>query len=229
MIVKKEIRNIEAVIFDMDGVIIDSEPVHMKVERDIFHEMGITITNNEHQKLVGKSLKNMAGEVIEKYQLSITREELIKRIRDCYLEEIKRNDCLSLVEGVREAIRCLHIDKELIIASSATRKEIEWIINKYNLKQYFSVVISGAEMERSKPDPAIFLKAAKLSNISPGHCCVIEDSGNGVLAAKSAGMYCIGFRNPNSGNQDLSKADVIVSDMKVICSDVINRIGIESN
>lgn len=203
---------IKTVIFDMDGVIIDSEPIHMKVEQDVFRELDLNISKEEHQNFVGKSGKEMIGGLIEKYQLDVTAEEVLREIRSRYLKEIKENNSLSPVKGVQETLQYLYSQKELILASSATRTEIEWVFHRFDLDKYFSFSISGAEMERSKPDPAIFNKAAKLSKTSPECCCVIEDSRNGVLAAKAAGMKCIGFRNPNSGNQDLSRADLVIED-----------------
>ncbi|MBM6691396.1 HAD-IA family hydrolase, partial [Fusobacterium mortiferum] len=77
--------------------------------------------------------------------------------------------------------------------------------------EYFTTLISGEDLPHSKPAPDIYLKTAKMLNIAPSDCVALEDSKNGSIAAKSAGMYCIGFANPNSGNQDLSAANIIVN------------------
>ena len=85
------------------------------------------------------------------------------------------------------------------------------VLNRFDLKDYFSVLVSGNDLPKSKPDPLIFLTVAQRLGVSPGICTVVEDATAGVTAAKAAGMYCIGYENPNSGPQNLSKADIIVS------------------
>ncbi|MEX0721510.1 MAG: HAD family phosphatase [Balneolaceae bacterium] len=208
-------KEIKTVIFDMDGVIINSEPVHMKVEQEIFCELGLNISEQEHLTYVGRSGMDMMSVIFEKYQLGEKPEKVLSDIRSRYLNYLKEGDEIKPVENVLEIIRYLHEEnKQLLLASSATREEIKWVLNKLNLNKYFAFTISGAELENSKPHPAIFNKAAELSETHPAQCCVIEDSKNGVIAAKAAGMKCIGFRNPHSGNQDLSKADVIIADFK---------------
>src|SRR5699024_3774786 len=111
---------IQTVIFDMDGVIIDSEPIHMKVEQEVFHELGINITEKDHQKFVGISGEEMIRNISGKYQLEVTAEEILKEMRSRYLKDIQENDSLVLVEGVYEIIRYLYNKKDLILASSAT-------------------------------------------------------------------------------------------------------------
>ena len=102
----------------------------------------------------------------------------------------------------------------MAIASSSPRLFIENVIQKIGVAEYFSIWISGEEVKHSKPEPDIFLKAAELLNVNPQACAVIEDSSSGTIAAKRAGMKCIGYRNLNSGNQDLSQADYIIEEIK---------------
>lgn len=208
---------IETVIFDMDGVIIDSEPIHMKIEQELFRELGLNISSEEHHRYVGTSARNMWEEIIEQYRLTVLTDEILKKKQTRYLNHITASDNLNPIPGIPELISRLHsLNKQLILASSATRDEINTILDKFDLESYFSFTISGAELEQSKPDPEIFLTAVKLSRTQKRHCCVIEDSQNGVLAAKAAGVKCIGFRNPSSGNQDLSAADVVIDSFNSI-------------
>ena len=95
----------------------------------------------------------------------------------------------------------------IAIASSSPRLFIEAVVEKIGIQQYFTIIVSGEEVERSKPEPDIFLKAARLLNVNPFECLVVEDSKSGTIAAKKAGMKCIGYLNLNSGEQDLSQAD----------------------
>jgi beta-phosphoglucomutase-like phosphatase (HAD superfamily) len=91
-------------------------------------------------------------------------------------------------------------------------EHIDNVLQKLDLVHYFSFKVSGADLPKSKPDPMIFRKAAEMIDVTPNSCLVIEDSYNGVTAAKAAGMICIGYKNEHSGNQDLSKADLIIED-----------------
>lgn len=205
--------HIKTIIFDMDGVIVDSEPIHMKIERELFDEVGLEISTEEHWQYVGTSAQEMWEDINDKFQLPVSVAEILAKKQRRYMEHLSNTDKLNHVSGIKRMIQYFYNnDKNLVLASSATREEINLVLDKLNLKAYFPVAISGAELDRSKPDPMIFLKASLMSQTSPEHCCVIEDSKNGVLAAKAAGMRCIGFRNPHSGDQDLSKADVILDD-----------------
>lgn len=202
---------IETIIFDMDGVIIDSEPIHMQIERELFDELGLDISEKEHQNYVGASSIELWSAMVKKESLKISPEKLVDIKEERYLNHLKTASELKPLDGVMDVIVHLHkAEKRLAVASSATRLEIEYILKKLQLRSYFSCVVSGAELERSKPDPQIFLTVSSITKTPPEQCCVIEDSRNGVEAAKSAGMNCIGFKNPNSGNQDLSNSDVIL-------------------
>ena len=100
---------------------------------------------------------------------------------------------------------------KLAVASSAKRERIELVLNRFELTSYFDVIVSGYEVSNSKPHPDIFLKAAEKLKVDPKECIVIEDSANGIRAAKLANMFWIGYNNPIS-NQDLSEADIIIND-----------------
>lgn len=201
----------DTIIFDMDGVIIDSEPIHREVEQALFHKLGVDISPQDHHQFTGTASLEMWTEIAEKYNLSIPSEELTWQNNQDYLYKLLSMKQLPPVEGVQPLIRHLHQKGyKLALASSSSRDQIDLIVKGLQLEQYFSVRVSGAELPRSKPDPMIFLETATLTKSDPRQCCVIEDSFHGVTAAKAAGMKCIGYRNPNSGNQDLSQADAIL-------------------
>ena len=104
----------------------------------------------------------------------------------------------------------------MAIASSSSPELIREVIRRLGIAKYFRELVSGDEVARPKPNPDVYLTAAKKIGADPSECVVLEDSHNGVLAAKSAGMFCIGFRSPHSGNQDLSTADIIVNSIRDI-------------
>ena len=104
----------------------------------------------------------------------------------------------------------------LVLASSASMTNIDRIFKKFDLNKYFKSKISGADLKESKPNPEIFVKAAKLSGHSKEECIVIEDSTNGIIAAKSAGIYCVGYNSFNSKNQNYDNADLVISSLNEI-------------
>ena len=202
----------KAVIFDMDGVIIDSEPFYLEVQIDLFQKMGITVPPEEYNTFIGAGMREMWNMIKSSRNLTQPVEELIKLNNSVLLEYFKESaklvptlyftDFLAsiLAAGIKTAV-----------ASSTAKPIIEVILKKLNLYDFFNIIVSGNEVEKGKPAPDIFLETASRLNINPLECVVVEDSTNGVKAAKSAGMYCLGYHNPNSGNQDISAADEIIN------------------
>lgn len=200
---------ISTIIFDMDGVIIDSEPLHSKIEYELFKELGLDISREEHSKYVGRS--DLWSSIVDEYKLSYEPDELHQRKLDRYLSHLHSSYKDGPIEGVMELIKKLNSGgKKLVLASSSTMQNIELVMEMFSISKYFSHKVSGADLLTSKPHPEIFIKAAEAVNAGVRDCLVIEDSENGVRAAKAAGMICVGYRNPNSGNQNLQQADFII-------------------
>ncbi|NSW90110.1 MAG: HAD family hydrolase [Firmicutes bacterium] len=202
---------LEAVIFDMDGVIIDSEPIYHEVEMGMFKEFGLDLTDKHRHMYAGVRTVDMWVELKEKYDIPLSIEELVKieaeRVRAC----LKAKNAIEPVCGIRELLEKLHKNNiKIALASSSSMADIEIVLNETGLKEYFSVIVSGDHVERGKPAPDIFLHAVSKLGAEPENCIVIEDASSGVKAAKAARLKCIAYRNPNSGNQDLSEADMVV-------------------
>jgi HAD superfamily hydrolase (TIGR01509 family) len=212
----------KCVIFDMDGVIINSEPIHVASEKDLFDSLGVHITQTEHDSFIGTTSTIMWRRIKKNYGLAQTIPELITLERAYYLKYLEREQDLKPVAGVVKLITKLKAhDFLLSVASSSPHSQIDLILDRFDLRAYFRAVVSGDDVENGKPHPDIFLKTARLLNVLPEKCIVIEDSYNGVTAAVKAKMKCIGFKNPHSGNQDLSKADkVITSFAEVLISEL---------
>jgi len=122
-----------------------------------------------------------------------------------------------MIDGALELIQNYFDNKiTLVLASSASMTNIDRIFQKFNLNKYFKSKISGADLKESKPNPEIFVKAAKLTGHSNEECIVIEDSTNGIIAAKSAGIYCVGYNSFNSKNQNYDNANIIITDLNEI-------------
>lgn len=207
---------IEAVIFDMDGVLIDSEPLHFEVDEMVLKLLQIDKGKHYLERFVGYTNPAMWKIIKEENQLEQSIEGLIELQMRIKLDFLEKNNFVA-IDGVLELLNNIQAKKiPLAIASSSPRIFIEAVIVKIQIEKYFQIVVSGEEVPKSKPEPDVFLKAAELLDVKPERCIVIEDSKSGTLAAKSAGMKCVGFRNSNSGNQDLSFADLIVDDFNEI-------------
>jgi len=206
----------------MDGVIIDSEPIHMEIQNSLFSRFGIAISQDEYLSYIGRSSKNMWQELIQKFDLGVSVEEILALDKQEYHLKLRSLSGLKAISGVDDLIGELHNESlNLLLASSSSMESISLVLDLFQLDRMFPNRISGADLEWSKPHPQIFIEAAKLTGNHPQECVVIEDSRHGVSAAKSAGMFCIGYQNPNSGNQDLRAADLIVDDFTRLTVDMI--------
>lgn len=200
-----------AVIFDMDGVIIDSEPIYFKAGNKLFQYLGLDVSEEEHHSYVGISSKDMWSHLRNKYKIDLSTEELVEMEMNMYIDYLLSRKDEKPIPGVVELIEDLYKNnRDLALASSSSIKSIKIVLDMFNLGKFFETIVSGYEVESGKPAPDIFLYAAKRLGVQPEDCVVIEDSENGIEAAKSAGMKCIGFKNLNSGKQDLSSADMVI-------------------
>ena len=202
------------IIFDMDGVLLDSEPMHQEIIYETFQLKGIPFDKAYIQTLTGMSAFPMWEKVKRDAQRTESVEELMQFHRDYFfkrLPEVK----VPLVPHVKEVLEKFKNEgKHLSLASSSGRKLIDIFTQQTNIAHYFEVIMSGDDVQYSKPNPEIFLKVAQWYGLPATQFTVIEDSTNGVKAAKSAGMQCVGFQNPLSGGQDLSQADSVIHSMQ---------------
>ncbi len=196
----------------MDGVIVDTEPVHRYAYFQHFSELNIEVTEELFTSFTGNSTRNVFQRVKTIFNLEYDVEELILRKRSLFNDSFDHKEDLELLEGVEKLIKDLHQNGiQLILASSASKVTIERVFRRFGLYPYFTHIVSGEDFPKSKPHPAIFEFAASLSIAPKENCIVIEDSTNGVLAAKAAGIFCVGYNSIHSKLQDLSKADTVIS------------------
>ena len=203
---------IQTVIFDMDGVIVDTEPVHHYAYNQLFKQLNITVSPEMYASFTGNSTKNIFEKLKLQFNLEADVTNLVEAKRNLFNDAFDSKEDLYLLDGVENLIKDLHSNgMQLVLASSSATVTINRIFNRFGLHKYFSHIVSGEDFPKSKPHPAIFLKAAELAQTPVENCIVIEDSTNGIQAAKSAGIYCIGYDSFHSKMQDYSLADKVIS------------------
>ena len=203
---------INAVIFDMDGVLIDSEPLHYRTDLVLLEKFGVQVKRDYLERFVGMTNPEM-------WKTIIAEQGLVRDIGDILEEQLTLKLTLlaegewTASSGAPELIERLAVKGiPVAVASSSSLPFITGVLRKTGLDRFIHRYVSAESVARGKPAPDVFLEAARMLDVAPEQCAVVEDSRNGVLAARAAGMAVIGYRNPSSGDQDLSRADAVVTD-----------------
>ena len=217
---------IKTVIFDMDGVIVDTEPVHHYAYNQHFKQLNIDVSPEMYATFTGNSTKNIFERLKVQFNLSDDVPTLVETKRNLFNEAFDSKEDLYLLDGVEDLIKDLHQNgMQLVLASSSAKVTINRIFNRFGLHKYFTHIVSGEDFPKSKPHPAIFQHAAFLAETLPENCIVIEDSTNGIKAAKAAGIYCIGYDSFHSKMQDYSMADRVISNFDELSFETIQTIN----
>lgn len=199
--------HIEAILWDKDGTLSDTEPLHCLAYQQVVSTLGASFTEQDYRQFLGVTDRVIIETLIGNHQLSISPEQLLAEKEALLIELIKKR--ATLRPGVLKLLKAaqrLHI--KCAVASSATLGAIELVLSILQIGNYFQAIASGEEVAHSKPTPDVFLLAAQRLNVPPERCLVIEDSLNGVLAAKAAGMYCLAVACESTKYQDHSAADL---------------------
>ncbi|HEK9074263.1 TPA: HAD family hydrolase [Streptococcus equi subsp. zooepidemicus] len=206
-----------SLIFDMDGVIVDSEYIFLSTKTQMLLDRGIDTNEAYQYQFMGTTFDDMWTTMKKECQLEDSVEALIAEMNHRRQAMLKR-DGVKAIAGAVQLIKYLHAKGyRLAVASSSPKADIIRNLTALGLLDCFEVLVSGEEVARSKPAPDIFLKAAELLRVDPKTCLVIEDTKHGSQAAKAAQMTCIGFANPDYPLQDLSACDSIVKQLKAVC------------
>lgn len=214
----------KAVIFDMDGVIIKSEPLWEKTEKILLKSKDIEYTPIYRDRIVGLNQNDSAKLLIDTFNLKDSISTIIQQ-RIQILLKIYKNE-LNLTKGLENLLIQIKNKKVLIgLASSSPIEVIQYVLEKFSIYKYFDTVVSGECTKKGKPNPDIYLLTAKNLKVKPEQCLVIEDSINGVKSAKSAGMYCIAIPEKRFKINEFAIADKIINNLEEIELDKILSIN----
>lgn len=220
---------LKAVIFDMDGVLIDSEPLHARAAVLALHKLGVDITIEYCYGFIGSTTVHMLETMICDFNLKYTVSELLSYYKNAK-DELIRTEGHEAIPYTRELIIDLHKHGvKLAIASSSSVDEINDVVTFLKLSEYFHKLVSGTTVSHPKPAPDVFQKAMEELEVNSDECIIIEDSYNGVCAGNAAGVPVVGFVNTNSGNQDLSKACILVEGFDEVDYDFLNKTYLQAN
>jgi beta-phosphoglucomutase len=212
---------IRGVLFDMDGVLVDSEAFICKSAIMMFSELGLTVLPEDFQPFVGMGENRYIGGVAEKYNLSVDIEQVKARTYQIYGMIVKGQ--LSALPGAHEFIaRCRNKGLKLALATSADRVKMEVNLREIGLPvKSFNAAINGLDVERKKPFPDIYIKAAESIGLIPQECLVVEDAVSGVKAAISAGCRCLAVTSSFDADA-LHEADWICKSLQSVPEEVLN-------
>jgi len=199
----------KAVIFDMDGVLIDSESGYNVSEKALFCSLGLPFGKRELDAITGSSGKEIGKQIKAwKPELPHTSDQLAKMYTDALLESLREN-VKSLIPGAAEWIQKLSAQGVyLSVGSSSTDDMVYHVVRTFGLDPLMDAVVTCDCVQRAKPWPDIFLECARRMGVAPRDCLVIEDSTNGVRAARAAGMACAAFTGTNRHGLDLNEAEL---------------------
>jgi HAD superfamily hydrolase (TIGR01509 family) len=213
---------IDAVVFDLDGVLIDSEHVWDEVREELARERGGRWHERAQRDMMGMSSREWSRYMHDVIGLpeppaEISRE-VVRRLEARYREH------LPLLPGAREAVERLAARWPLGLASSSNRPIIDLVLELCGLATYFRVTVSSEEVPRGKPAPDVYLEAARRLGVEPARCAAVEDSHNGLLAAKAAGMRAIAIPNPRypPGAEALAAADTVATSLKELTPELVD-------
>ena len=204
----------KAFIFDMDGVIIDSEKLHSITKVQAIRSFGVEVREAELnlESYVGRSAKSFFSDVIAKYpELGDDWEVLAKKKHELYQKILREDPDLKPIDGIPELLdRLKEKGYRIGLGSSSVMANTAMVEVCFGILDDVVAIAGGSEVENAKPAPDVYLLAASRLGIAPENCTVVEDATAGIAAAKAAGMRCIAVRNPNSGGQDFSQADEVI-------------------
>ena len=216
-------NRINGIIFDMDGLMVDSEPMQFRAINDALVPFGVKVEEPEFIDMVGRKAIENFRTIVQEYKLPISAEELNRKKTEAYLQRIKTE--LEVMPGFFAVLEMFErAGFTTAIASSSPKRDILEVLDILSLTDRFGVIASGDEVKHGKPDPAIFLNALERLEGEAAQYLVLEDTAHGVNAAKAAGMYCIAVPNYYTRTQDFIRADRVLDSLEQLDMELVSTL-----
>lgn len=216
---------IKGIIYDLDDTMVNSHPLHKRAWEEVLKVYGYQfkdVPKEVRANFLGKRVIDNVQPIIDHLNLNISKDELYEKRSEIFLDIVKNE--LQLLTGLLSSLKLLKENNyKLAVASSGARRYVGLVLEKFNIKKYFDIVITGDDVKLGKPNPEVFLLASEKLGFKPSECLVFEDATNGIMAAKAAGAICIAIENRNVPTQDFSKADFIIHSLNELNLKTIHR------
>jgi len=208
------ITNISAIIWDFDGVLIDSEPFHIEAEFETTRRFGIPLTMAVAKQYFGLKLEDYFHDIARRYESDIAVDDMIS----AHYETLRRyyREVFPLVPHVTDVLSRLKGSFFMAVGTSREKELAMLALERFSLVRFFDTIVFGDEVKKGKPDPEIFLRAASILGYAPDKTVVVEDAESGFKAARDAGMGLIARKGEHNVDCDFSMADFVVKDLREI-------------
>src|SRR5215510_10647117 len=206
------------VIFDLDGVLIDSEGLYYRAYSDVLRPYGVTVSREEYEDhWIAQG--NGPEYIVAKHNLPISPDEMRQLRSPIYLHLLETE--VMLMPYVQETVRHLAEQCALTVATNSNREHLDSVLRKFGLAQFFPVTVARQDYQKAKPEPDAFITAAQKLGLAPAQCVVIEDTYKGVCAAVSAGIACIAVPNDYTRRNDFSQASLVLPSLRELTAEVV--------
>ena len=215
---------IKAVIFDMDGLLIDTEPIWTLADREFLAHYGKTYRPMDKSRFMGSGVREFIKFIKKKFAIDENENKLLSERMGIFESLVNEN--LKLMPGVENLLQELSEKGYLLaMATGNTRRMMDLMTENLKIRKYFNVTVSSDEVPHGKPAPDIFLEAARRLKVTPSECLVLEDAINGVVAAKAAGMEAIAVCDQRYNKpESFTEADMVVGSLKEVSAEVIKQL-----
>lgn len=217
---------LKAVIYDMDGLMVDSEPISFRATELVLEKYGHSINEIPKEMVsdaLGRRVVDILGIFKDILNIKASVDELKEERNKVFMQEIKKD--LKAMPGLEKSLKMFRKhNMKIALASSAFMDYIDFVLDRFNIRSYFDAIVSGDDVKKGKPDPETYAIACRLLNIEPRCCVVLEDAPNGIKAAKTAGCRCIAIKNQNMLPHDLSKADIALDSLEEINDEILGAL-----
>lgn len=217
---------IKAIIYDMDDLMVRSDELHDEATLLTLREAGYNLSEmpaDIREQSLGRRVIDVLQSMIERFHWPTTAEELNKRRQPIFLNLVRQK--LEAMPGLRESLKLFKdAGYQIALASSGVREYVEIVLDKFEVREYFDVIVAGDEVKNGKPNPEIYQVAVAKLGLRPEECVVLEDADHGIAAAKAAGCKCIAIKNPFTAPQTHKEADLVLDSLNDITLEIVRSL-----